>query len=495
MPEILLKNLCLGGMSRGDFLESNNAVAELVGFDIHSNPGLLKMSNALVGVGSNFNNEPVMGIITSLGDPIFFSMTTGKVWRKDLNSGTVTLVTTVSPTSGGAGCTGREEFDGKLWWATETKIFYITVANAHTNDNWGANHYELNAGLHADNAGGYTKNHPFFVINNVLYIGDGKFLRAIRESAYGVVSDDELNGNIKDPFRINCLGVGRKNMLVGLTGAVGTKLKYTNFLEWNTWSESFNVSDDIPADAINAIIPIDNGNLISAGKKGALYTYDGEYLDLFQQIRGDYEDELDLEKTATVWPYATFNFRGMPLFGVSNENAEIETAKAGIYSYARSGRKYPYVMSIPYLLQDTDDSWLEKDLRITSIFGNYEYLYICGYRPSNHHTLARTAYFSRATKAYIKTKVYDISSGQNVAIGKIFLGYKNLPETASITFEVSKNFGDFVTIASEKDAINKVVFGKINIGKCNYLQARVTVTIDAELPTDAPEITFLKISI
>jgi hypothetical protein len=100
----------------------------MVGLDIHSKPGVMRVHQALSkDSATTITALCKEGFAVSDGSHLFFSATDGKIWRE--NSGTYTLMHTTTPAAGAAGCLGAAEYDGYIYWATESRLHRILVTD------------------------------------------------------------------------------------------------------------------------------------------------------------------------------------------------------------------------------------------------------------------------------------------------------------------------------------------------------------------------------
>lgn len=141
----------------------------IVGVDYRQTPGIMKAQQALVksspdSGGNDVNELCKVGLKLSDGSTLWFSSTSGKIWREV--SGTWTLKHTTVPTSGGAACLDAAEFDGDVYWSTENYVHKIRVADV--NDTWSDVVHE-NFGAFKNGDDTY---HPMQVQNLQLFIGD-----------------------------------------------------------------------------------------------------------------------------------------------------------------------------------------------------------------------------------------------------------------------------------------------------------------------------------
>lgn len=66
-------------------------------------------------------------------------------------------------------------------------------------------------------------------------------------------------------MKITCFGSASTDLLIGTT--TFTNSEKTQIYRWNTWSESWTISDEIPERGINSFMSVDNAILVQAGAK------------------------------------------------------------------------------------------------------------------------------------------------------------------------------------------------------------------------------------
>lgn len=160
------------GLSDSLFAGSKGSAHRLVGVDYRSTPGLIKVQQKLSKhSGTTVDEFCKVSLAVSDGSTLWFSSTSGKIWREV--SGTYTLVHTTVPTSGTAGCTGAEEYDGDVYWATEDYIHRIVVSAL--GGAW-SEQAEQNYGKFKDG----IREHPMAIQNLDLFIGDGREIARVR---------------------------------------------------------------------------------------------------------------------------------------------------------------------------------------------------------------------------------------------------------------------------------------------------------------------------
>lgn len=338
MNQIIFNNMNLGGLADSRYQGQKSAMAEMVGFDIHSEPGILKHNQKLTKESGVLVDDLVKCIVPcSDGNTYLFGSTNGKVWKRT-SAGSYTLEVTASPAAGAVGIIDAWEYQGYIYYSMQSRLGRVAVgaptAWSGRNDDWQT---------FANTDASY---HPFQEVNGVLYVGDGKDLAQIDAGVYTANALD-----IATPFRIKSLGKILTDVLLGTY--VTAYQVATEILRWNTWSESFSVSDEIPEIGINSFLKTDNFVLVNAGTKGNFYLYNGAQLDNFKRIPGDWTGTNE----AHIFPNASTNKFGLPLFGLSNISGN--PAKQGIYSLGGYDRNYPKVLNLEWFISNGRYSGVE----------------------------------------------------------------------------------------------------------------------------------------
>lgn len=328
---IIIRDINLGGKADSIYQGIANSVAELIGFDIHSEPGILKVNQKLTK-GSGVLIDDLVKVILPCSDGItyLFGSTNGKIWSRT-SAGVYALETTAAPAVGAVGIKDAYEYQGYIYYTMQSRLGRVAVgaptAWAGRNDSW-ATFTNTDADFH-----------PMFEQNQVLYIGDKNYVAQVDA---GVFTADALD--IKTPLRIKSLGGILTDLLVGTF--VNVYRVATEIFRWNTWSQSFSSSDAIPEVGINSFLATDNYNLVNAGRKGNIYYYNGVQLELFKKIPGDWLGTNE----ALIHPNASCNMNSLPLFGFSNVLGN--PAKQGIYSLGGYDRNYPKVLNLEWLISN-----------------------------------------------------------------------------------------------------------------------------------------------
>lgn len=117
----------------------------------------------------------------------------------------------------------------------------------------------------------------------------------------------------------------------------------SHLFRWNTWSESWTSSDIVYETGVNSFLSYDNYTLIQCGKKGNIYSYDGNKLYREKRIPGNWKTG-----SAIVRHNASDIHDNLPLWGVSHVTGT--PLELGIYSYGSYSSDYPNVLNFEYPL-------------------------------------------------------------------------------------------------------------------------------------------------
>lgn len=470
MAKVTIKNVNLGGIADSDYLGSENSVAELVGFDIHSEGGLLRVNQALTKEsGATIDDLVKAKVQCSDGNTYLFGSTNGKIWKRT-SGGTYSLEATASPASGSAGIVDAYEYQGYIYYAMENRLGRVAVGSptswAGRSDNW------------ATFTNGNATHHPMKEVNLVLYIGDANFVAQVDAGTFSANALD-----IKEPLIIKSLGKLKTDLLIGTF--VSTSIYRTEILRWNTWSVSYSVSDEIPEVGVNSFLDIDNQVIVNAGLKGNLYQYDGFNLTPSKSIKGDFPT--GTTNQVEVFPNATFNFAGLPLFGLSQANGN--GAKYGVYSFGRKNVNYPRVLNLEWLVSVGN----ETNIKIGSITGVGD-IFLVAWEDTDASTYGvdKLDLSNKFNGAYLTTRMMMADRNALLQHGLVDVAYRDLPDGTSIGIEHSSNHGSFNGITGVQDTQTKLVTAKYDIGEATVEQVKITTTASGN---DAPSLEMITVEI
>ncbi|KKT30498.1 MAG: hypothetical protein UW18_C0015G0009 [Microgenomates group bacterium GW2011_GWF1_44_10] len=461
---IQIGNFNQGGLSDSRWSGTKDSFFKLTGLDPHSTPGLLKVAQKLTKISSTtvtaFCKESV---VSSNGMVYWFSYTDGKIWQQDPSDNSFTLIFTTTAAAGGVGCLGALEYQGYIYWATESRLHRIAATGNDTSGEWTAN-----AAL---NWATFTKTdalfHPMIELNQVLYIGDASYVAQVDA---GTFTADALD--IKTPLRVKALGKINTDLLVGTW--VANTITQTELLRWNTYSVSFSTSDTIPETGINAFIPADNFVLVQAGLAGNLYTYDGSVLNLYKTIPGDYTPS----KYGYVHPSSVGNLNGQLLFGMSNGSGN--PCDLGVYRLARHDIKYPFIMDFPYPISERTEAGalVTTGIEIGAITVSGSNVYVA-WKNDATYGVDKIDYSNKLNGAYFESRVMALNREMLSTMDNFNLNYYQIPASCSIALAYDKNYAGYVTMTSVKDTQRLTVSSQESV-EASALSVKATFTTSSD---------------
>jgi hypothetical protein len=448
---IQIKDINLGGISDSQYQGQKNSVVELIGFDIHSEPGIMKHNQKLTKESGTTVDDLVKRILPcSDGFTYLFGSTNGKVWSRS-STGVYALACTVAPSAGAVGIMDAWEYQGYIYYSMQSRLGRVAVGSptnwAGRNDSW-ATFTNTDADFH-----------PMNEVNQVLYIGDKNYLAQVDA---GVFSANALD--VKTPLRMKSLGKILTDILIGTF--VNVYKVATEIFRWNTWSISFSVADDIPEVGINCFLQTDNYALVNAGTKGNFYLYNGSQLENFKRIPGDWTGT----KEAYINPNASCNMFGLPLFGLTNVSGN--PAKQGVYSLGGYDRNYPKVLNLEWLISTGNSSNIE--IGAVELVGT---VLLVSWKDNTNplaivYGIDKVDQTAKVVQAYYSTRVINIARNDSKTLSG-YVAYRSLPNDSSIEIWYSQNYGAWTKANVTVDTIRKTVYLKESFPEANTLQIRV----------------------
>lgn len=471
---IPFKNFNLGGIADSDYMGAANSMADLWGFDIHSEVGVVKVNQALTkDSGATVDDLVLASVPCSDGNTYLFGSTNGKVYKRT-SAGAYSVEATVSPSAGAIGILEAKEYQGYIYYATQNRLGRWQLGNAWSTraDNW------------QTFTNGDANWHPMLVLNLVLYIGDKNLVAQVDE---GVWSADALDLPLPSENRIKCLGQMGTDLLMGTY--VNSNIVETQIYRWNTWSVSFTNSDPIPEVGINSFLPVDNGVIVNAGTKGNTYIYDGSTLDLYKQIKGDWSST----NKAVVHPNAGLNFNGLPLFGLSTSLGT--PCNMGLYSLGRANRNYPIVLNGE---QGISTDHLDN-IEIGCIVGVGD-IYLVSWKDN---AVPATPVYGvdkldlslKYTGAYMSTRSIMVDRYTLLNYGVVNIAYRSLPVDTGFSIYKRINSGSYEEIIGadcQNDTDRNIFSTEVDINNATSSQIRIATNVDGN---NAPEIEMFEVNI
>lgn len=459
----------LKGLSDSKTSGVKGSVDKCVGIDFHTTPGLTKIRQKLAkDSATTIDALCRVRLAVSSGETFWFSYTSGKIWRRS-TGGTWLLVYTTTPAAGGAGCLGAIEYDGYIYWATESRLHRIPIANIATAQNWTDNASEDWATFTNTDAAF----HPMVIQNLELFIGDANYVAKVYEDSGHQFTADALD--IRQPLRVKTMIAFGIDLLIGTY--VADTVNKAEIFRWDCESTSWTSSDTIEENGINAFIRDDNYVYVQAGQLGKIYFYNGEQLLPYKRIPGDWSPT----KTAEIYPQAVSTHLGTPVFGLSNLAGN--PALQGVYSFGSYSKDYPKVLDLSYPVSAGLSS-----VEIGAVLAIGADLLVSWYDGTNYG-VDKLDWSNKYASAYIETMLLHFGEVRNFlkTALKFFANYALLPASTAVTFKVKKYSDDTYSSAltSVTDTKLRQVFAKLTVPEIATLQIRIDFTVSSN---DGPEL-------
>ncbi len=470
MPKIQINNQVLGGLSDSKYLGIANSVAKIIGFNLHGEPGILKVNQKMTKISASLIDGLIKASVPcSNGETYFFSGDSGKIWRVKSDNSTVELCYTTSAGAGESKCLGATEYKGYIYWGTELRLHRIPIANAKSESSWTT--VTLNWQTFTKGDKDY---HPFQIQNDVLYIGDGNQIAQVDNETFSA----SVMNKWPDEHRVSALQNYVTSLLFGTI--VSSNVVNSIVASWNTWSTNISFKDELPEAGINSFLKTDNFVIGQCGKKGNFYIFNGSQMEQYKRIPGDWSGS----NQAIVYPDANANVNGMPFFGVSNISGN--PTEQGVYSFGSYSKEYPKVLNLEYIISTGHTSNIEigsivmagtdmfvswKDSTSTPVFG-----------------IDKIDTANKYNGAYLDTRIIQLNRKDKKDIG-VNIYYRSLPTGTDITLQASVNYGTFQNIELLNDTDRKFKFTKIKI-RANCIQFRIITSASVN---NAPEVDLIEI--
>lgn len=330
-----------GGLSDSVYTPTDTTFEKGYNVDIFSNPGVAqisplvsKESGAVVTDLCNF------AFIGSDGSSYWFS-SGGKVYKRT-SAGTWTNVYT----DAGGAILGAAEYNGYVFWATDTKLHCITIANAGSENPWAT----------IDGIAGFPKTltssawHPMVVQSIYLNIGNANTIATVDDLGTFTSSGtpDVTLLTLKTRNNITCLIAYGEDILAGTQYDINTtvtpNVARTGYLcRWDMASEAFISITEVPDNGVYALGIFENTAIAFCGLSGGIYTFDGTNVNKIKKIPMVYTSSPTPSNYYYVNPGNVTNFKGKLIFGGKASGFDSAVFEIGRVKYG-----YPLALSPTY---------------------------------------------------------------------------------------------------------------------------------------------------
>ena len=461
--QFYLQNDFSGGLADSVRVGMKGSLAEGVGLDIRSEPGILKVSQAMtLESGTIVDTFCKFRLLATDGNAYFFG-DAGKVYKR-----TSAGVWTNPYTDANGTIVGCGEFNGNIYWATNTKLGQIATTNAASSGTWGG----ANNNFGTLTAATY---HPMAVQGLFIFIGNARQVASVDDTGaltLGGTPSITLD-SLPPNYQISAIDKFGIDIVVG--ASYSTTFPSARVLRWDTVSPSYIADDDIQEIGVNAFIPTDNYMFVQAGNQGRLYYYDGAKLSKKRKIRGDYKS-----KTMTMYPDSVSSFLGVPTFGISNLQGN--PCLQGIYSYSQYDENYPLSLMLEYVPSQNKTGTME----IGGIAAVGTSLLVA-FRNNATGSVGvdNIAWNTKYGSAYCTT----LAIGGNRRAKKTFeenaVSYKSLPANTSIALGYYPNYSSSLTSITLKNETDYNKYFAQNKFEAGAVQFRLDFTASGN---NAPEV-------
>jgi len=429
-----------------------------VGIDGHSNPGTVTVHQKLTKESGSTVTELVkVRVACSNGYTFWFSSESGKIWART-SGGSWSLALTTTAGAGGVNCLGAMEFNGYIYWATESRLHRIAIANA--DDAWTGE--ALNWATFGVTNSLY---HPMAIQDLTLFIGDGNRLASVTSA--GVFNSNALD--ILSPHIIKTITDYEIDLLIGTVTSTATTVNKTSVIRWDCVSTSWNTSDPIEEVGINAFIRDDNYMYVNAGRAGNIYFYNGEKLEPFKKVPGSYSSTA----YGSVHPSAVGNYKGIPIFGFSNGTGN--PALQGVYSFGSYSSEYSKVLDLSWVISADAVSSIEIGAILVADFD-----ILVAWKSGSSYGVDKIDYSNKYASAYFETKKLEQSRRDIVkTLQSVSAYYDSLPASTGITFYYDVNNAGYVAMTSVTDSKLARVYADLSVPDVGSLQIKVAFTVSS----------------
>lgn len=409
-----------------------------------------------------------IAVPASNGYHFWFSSTSGKIWAIS-PSGTITLAYITVAEAGASGCLGAIEYNGFIYWATQSRLHRIAIGNA--DESW------FNVSL---NWATFTKTdsefHPMAIQDLTLFIGDGNLVASVDEA--GVYLDNALD--INTPNRIKCMTDYEFDLLLGTF--VANTVNKTQIIRWDTISPSWNTSDTIEESGINAFIKDDNNLFVNAGRSGNIYFYNGEKLLQYKRIPGEYSST----SYGYVHPGSVGNFMGQPIFGFSNGSGN--PAKQGVYMLGSYSKDYTKKLDLSFPISENVLEGIEIGAILVLDFDLY-----VAWKRGDVYGIDKIDYSAKYPNAYFETMMlFQNMRDVLKSLKSVLAFYHTLPSGCGFTFSYSVNGANYVEMDDRNDTVINAVKSELTVPTIGSLSIKVEFDVSGN---DAPTMECLGVNI
>lgn len=443
-----------GGLSDSVLFGIKGSIAEGVGLDIHSQPGILNVSQALTkNSGSTVDTLPLFAVNCSNGASYWFG--DSAAIKKRLANGTWSSISTGLVALGAV--LGACEWMGYIYFATATALHKMAVAND-----------AITGSIQTLDTATW---HPMVTQGLYLIIGNATKIATIDDaSVFTASGTPDITGMTTLPsyLQVSCLEKFQSDVIIGTVANANTP--HATIFRWDTVSPTWIDFKDIPENGALAFIPVDNYLVIQAGNQGQFYYYDGSTIQKYRKISGTYASS-----TMQTYPGSVCVFRGIAMVGISNKSGN--PCLEGVYSIGQRDNSYALATMLEYVPSPN----ITSGLQIGAMLAVGTTLLVAWKKEADGGTYGVDAidWNAKYNGAYFKTLAVTGDESKNKTFQEYVLNYTALPASTSLALSYDKNYaGSFTSLTLAAETSYNKYFCKSSF-EANTAQFKITFTTSA----------------
>lgn len=360
------------------------------------------------------------------------------------------------------------EFDEYIYWATEERIRRIPISEI--GNTWTKKATDDSGNVSTRGIFNKTDDtyHPMVEKNLSLFIGDKNVIASVNSDHTFIA---ETNLNLPKNERITALSPFDTDILIGTKRTTDGRA-----LRWDTVSESWSAEDEVEG-GVNSFIRDDNYVYANVGELGRMYFYNGEKLEPYKQIPGDW-----LSGKAVIYPNAVGFFRNVPIFGLSNVSSN--PALQGVYGFGSHSKDYPKTLSLDFPISSGQFS----GLTIGAVIVRGVDIYVAFKDGSGGVGIDKIDYTAKYATAYIETTTLTKAEERNIlkTLTGVEAPYYSLPANTAITLGFKKSYeSNYTQLTVKTDTQRRTMYSTESITKIANPQIKIGFTVSSN---NGPEI-------
>jgi hypothetical protein len=324
------------------------------------------------------------------------------------------------------------------------------------------------AGLYSN---GHTEHHPMAIQNLSLFVGDAHNLAEIDTNGTFV---QETPLNLPRGEVIQALYPFDTDLLIGSKAIIGGWVR-----RWDTDSDSWSAQDDVYDEGgVTAFLGDDNYVYPITGPFGRVYFYDGEKMQPYVQIPGEWGPS----KKAVVHCNAVGFWMNLPIFGLSNSTGNPQLQ--GIYGLGSFGRGFDKTLSLDFPI--SEDTF--EGITIGAILVKGADLMVA-WKTASAVGVDKLNWNAKYASAYFETRILnEISTSKGIAnarhirktLKEVAVPYAELPTDTGITIAYKKkNESSYTNLEAGKDQTDdQKLYFRQTVPAMAAPQLRATFTVN-----------------